>query len=199
MDSINAKKAAVLGLHWLNDIVAEDGAHGSVFYDQIRATNVIGSTQKLLSAARAYSAAVIYTRVAFRPDHSDLVINCPLYEVARDLNALVDGTWGSEIVAELEPQPGDHVISNTRLSGFMNSSLEFMLRNAGIDTLILSGVATNMTVESTARAASDLGFRTIVVSDCVCADASTTHEASLGNMSVLGEVVPLNEVVAAFS
>jgi nicotinamidase-related amidase len=62
---------------------------------------------------------------------------------------------------------------------------------------VITGVATNMSVESTARSAGDLGYRTIVVSDACSAAAPEVHEASLASLGMLGEVITAADVLAA--
>ena len=75
-------------------------------------------------------------------------------------------------------------MSGSPLSGLAGSDLPERLRAAGIDTLLITGVATNLTVEQTARHGTDLGFTVHVVSDCVCAPTPEIGAASLGNLDL---------------
>jgi nicotinamidase-related amidase len=88
-------------------------------------------------------------------------------------------------------------VTHQRVSGFVGSELDTVLRGRGVDTVVITGVATNMSVESTARSAGDLGYRTIVVSDACSAAAPEVHEASLASLGMLGEVVTAADVLAA--
>jgi nicotinamidase-related amidase len=83
-----------------------------------------------------------------------------------------------------------------RVSGFHGTDLDVVLRGAGIDTVIVAGVATNMAVESTARASADLGYRTLVVSDACSTTSETAHNASLASMAMLGGVVTTDDLLA---
>jgi biuret amidohydrolase len=74
---------------------------------------------------------------------------------------LVEGSAKAEIVPQLTAQDGDVVLTHKRVGGFSASQLDVILRARGIDTVLFAGVATNASVESTARQASDLGYRTI--------------------------------------
>jgi len=93
-----------------------------------------------------------------------------------------DGSHGAAIVDELSPQQGDTVVTHQRIGGFHNSELDATLRHAGIDTVVFVGVATNASVEGTARVASDLGYRTVVVSDACSAATPAAHAASLESL-----------------
>jgi nicotinamidase-related amidase len=84
----------------------------------------------------------------------------------------------------------DTVSDNQRLSGLAASDLPERLTAAGVTTLLLTGVATNLTVEQTARAATDLGFTTYVVADCVAAADPATHAASLANLELASAGCP---------
>ncbi len=110
---------------------------------------------------------------------------------------LLDGTSAAEIIDELEPQTDDWVVTNTKVSAFAASDLDGRLRAAGIDTVVLFGVATNLCVESTGRAAGDLGYRVVIVSDACEAATDRAHEATLESFVVLGEVATADEVLAA--
>lgn len=74
------------------------------------------------------------------------------------------------------------VVDNPKLSGLAGNDLASRLSDQGVDTLFLTGVATNLTVEQTARHATDLGFTAHVVSDCVTAADDAAHTASPANL-----------------
>lgn len=192
-------RTAVVGLHWQHDVVSADGAFGSQFAAEAERTEVVPATAKLVAGARSAGVFVVHMRIAFQPGYADMVPNAPLYQATRQRNALVEGTPGAEIVADLAPLAGDLVLTNNRAGGFSNSSLDFVLRARGVDTLLITGVATNITVESTARQASDLGYRAVVLGDCSSADSWAGHQASLSVLNVLADVSTSTEAIAAFS
>ena len=75
------------------------------------------------------------------------------------------GTWGAAPVDGLEPQSGDHVVEKMRMNGFYDTRLDTLLRGLGVETLIITGAWTNMSIEHTARHAADAGYRAVVASD----------------------------------
>lgn len=194
---IDVTRTAVVGCHWLHDIVSSAGAFGGMFGAEVERTGVVKKTAEVFEGARSRGLQIVYTRVCFQPGHSDLVVSNPLFGAVAQLSALVDGTPGAQIIDELRPQPGDLVVSNNRVSGFVNSSLDFLLRNRDITTLVLTGVATNITIESTARMATDLGYRTIVLSDCVSAGDQENHDAALRTLGLLAEVSNADDFFSA--
>ena len=91
--------------------------------------------------------------------------NAPLFQGVKDANALVRGTWGAAPAEGLEPQDGDHVVEKMRMNAFYETRLDILLRGLGVETLIITGAWTNMSIEHTARHAADAGYRAVVASD----------------------------------
>lgn len=88
-----------------------------------------------------------------------------------------------ELHSGVKPQSGDIVIEKPTASIFIGTYFEYMLRNRGIETIIFTGIATEIGVESSARDASNRGFYPIIVSDCVSSMDRQAHERSLENMA----------------
>ena len=108
----------------------------------------------------------------------------------------MDGTPGAAIVDELAPAAGrrrGHPPASRRLPGQRRSTR--LLRGSGIDTVVFVGVATNLSVEGTARVASDLGYRTVVVADACSAAPPAAHAASLESLGLLAEIVTADELL----
>jgi nicotinamidase-related amidase len=156
---------------------------------------VLANCRRLLDAARAGGVQAIFTRVAFRPGYADANPHSPARKLGDLL--LVD-TWGTEIVEELRPLPGETLITKKRSSAFFGSELEIVLRGLGVRSLILTGGATNRAVESTARDAHAYDYEVLVVADACAATKPELHEASLRSMAdFFGSVYTTDEVLAA--
>jgi nicotinamidase-related amidase len=196
---LNPSSTAVIAVHMQKDIVSADGALGGFFAAQATERDVVGVTGKLLDAARAAGATVIYTRVAWLPGYPDLVANSPLLAMTMQAQALIDGTDKAEIVPQLTPQGSDIVLTHKRVGGFSASQLDVILRSRGIDTVLFAGVATNASVEGTARQASDLGYRTIIVADACSAADPGAHDASIASLGLLAEITNSAEVIDALT
>jgi hypothetical protein len=82
----------------------------------------------------------------------------------------MEGTPAVEVIDDVAPLPDEPVVRGRAANGFDRTELDTMLRLARVDNLVFAGIATDVAVESTVRAASDLGYRTVVVSDACTAD-----------------------------
>jgi len=197
--NIDRTTTAVIAVHLERDIVGGDGAMAGFFHEQVVERDVLATAARFLELARRTGVPVIYTRVAFAPDYSDMHANSPLLAGTRDSLALRDGTPGAEIVEEVAPGPDDIIITHQRVGGFEGSTLQHELDVRHIDTIVMLGVATNASVESTARRASDLGYRVIVLEDACSAATQEAHDATIGSLGLLGEVSTTAEVAAALA
>lgn len=90
-----------------------------------------------------------------------------------------DGTWGHQIVDELQPGAGELVIKKHRSDGFHQTNLDLILRDNGIKTVIATGVVTEGCVDSTVRSALFHDYYAVVPTDCVASQVRAKHDASL--------------------
>ncbi len=194
---LDPRTTAVIAVHMMRDVVTHGGAFGQFFGEGVERHRIVDRVAQLLAAARAAGSPVVYTRVVFRPGHPDLVVNCPLLGVVAQTGAVEDGTPGAEIVPELAPSGSDLVVDHQRLTGFHGTELDVLLRGRGITTVVFAGVATNVSVEGTAREAVNLGYRTLIAADACSAASDAAHQASLETFGLLGEVVTVEEIAAA--
>jgi nicotinamidase-related amidase len=197
MTSFDPTRTAIVAVHFQNDIVGPDGAFSGFFRAEVERTGVLATAARLLDGARAAGARVVYTRVAWKTDQSDLNPNSPILGIVAQTKCLTDDTPGAAITSEVAPADGDTVITHQRVGGFQDSALDATLREAGIDTVVFTGVATNFSVEGTARVASDLGYRTVVVSDACSAASDAVHAASLESLGLLAEITTTDELLVA--
>jgi ureidoacrylate peracid hydrolase len=111
---------------------------------------------------------------------------------------LLQNTPATEVIDAVAPQGEDPVIKGQGASGFEGTSLDTILRVAGIQNLVLVGIATDVAVESTVRAACDLAYRPIVVSDGCLTDTDEAHVNSLAVIKKwFGEIATADEVLTA--
>ncbi len=98
---------------------------------------------------------------------------------------MAPGSRDREIPDTVTPSPEDIVFEKSTANIFLATNFEFMLRNRNITTILFTGIATEIGVESSARDAANRGFYPVVVSDCVSSMDPAAHERSLKNMSRL--------------
>jgi len=182
---LDPHRTAVVAVHLQGDVVTRDGAFGGFFADMVERTGVLGRSAELIGAARDAGAKIAYTRVVFSEGHPELIVNNQLFQVIDQVRCCADGTPGAAIVPEVAPEEGDLVVGHHRVTGTHGSALVGELRGAGVDTVLVLGVATNLSVEGTARNLVEEGFDTFVVTDCCTAADQATHDASIASLGLL--------------
>lgn len=162
---------------------------------------VLPNLRSLLTFFRTRGMRVLFTTVGPQLPSGDDLPYSFRYQYQSAL-ALGDGTGihaGSPefaIVDELRPGPEELIIHKVSRSAFAATGLENILRNIGIDQLVIGGGATHACVESTGRAASDLGFQVAVVDDACISQFPLLHDATMINFHMsMGRVVTTREVV----
>jgi nicotinamidase-related amidase len=154
--TIEAQRCALLVIDAQREYFDHDGA----LYTP-NAMGIMEPLQRLLGAARRHGVAVIYVRHEFAADGSDVGRMADF----DDTPSFIEGTRHAEIVNELAPLPGEPVVAKTRYSAFVNTRLESVLKTAGIDTVIVTGLMTQYCSVTTARHAHDLDYRVVFVHD----------------------------------
>ena len=156
---------------------------------------VIANCIELLTAARAAGVQPFLVHVDFAPNGADML------RVASDEPMRAAGEmppdW-SELIPELNRQPGDVVILKRQWGAFYGTHLELQLRRRGITTIILCGIATEFGVESTARDAYERGFEQVFASDAMTGRSAESHASSIRHIFPrMGRVRSTAEIVAA--
>jgi len=139
------------------------------FMTAAQSADAIACVPDLIAMARGAGVMVIHVVVAFRPGHPEVSPRNPLFSWAKANEIAVAGTEGAAIHPVAAARDGEPIVVKHRLSPFVGTDLETLLRASGIDTLVLAGVHTSGVVLSTVRHAGDLDYRLVVVRDC-CAD-----------------------------
>jgi nicotinamidase-related amidase len=122
-----------------------------------------------VAAARAAGVPVVYVRVAFREGAPEVSRRNLTFSRLAGSETFTETSPATQIHPAVAPQPGDVVVTKRRVSAFSGSDLDAVTRGLGVDTLVLTGIATSGVVLSTLRQAADLDFRLTVLRDG-CAD-----------------------------
>jgi nicotinamidase-related amidase len=122
-------------------------------------------------AARDAGVLVIYVTVAFRPGYPEVSPRNRSFSALAGSGRFNDGDPATAVHPAVAPAAGDVIVAKRRVSAFAGSDLDVVLRSAGIESLVLAGVATSGVVLSTLRQAADLDYQLTVLSDgCLDAD-----------------------------
>lgn len=156
----------------------------------------------IIESAREREVAIIYTKITPLP--TDYNSSWSIYttmkrygidDPAKLPQFMKPGTADADIHADVTPSDKDMIINKHTASIFIGTHFEYMLRNKGIDTIVFTGISTELGIDSNARDASNRGFYPVVVKDCVSSRDKEMHEASLKILSRLCIVVSSAEVI----
>jgi len=156
----------------------------------------VGPCKAVLDAARAADMLIIHTREGHRPDLSD----APKAKIERGHPSvrigapgpmgriLIRGEPGHDIIKELYPIPGEPVIDKPGKGAFYATDLDALLRNFGVQHLLVCGVTTEVCVNTTVREANDRGYRCVVLADCCASYFPEFHEMGLNMIKAQGAI-----------
>jgi len=132
-------------------------------------TGTIPQVKRLADAFRKAGRPVVYVASMLKPDYSDAQI--PYWRFGRPAGGnrtfIVEGTWSAQIVDELKPRGGEHVVVKEGFGGFSSTPLDTILRNMGVTSCVVSGVTTCVCVSTTIRGGVEHNYRMILVKDAV--------------------------------
>lgn len=179
------QNAAVLALHWQVNVIRPEGFFGPMLAEPVAASGVVQRAADFHKQAAELGLPIVFTRFTVPEDEGRLVRNTGFMEsVGAAQHEFRPDATGSRLIEEMADQ-ADHIVDNQKLSGLAGNDLPRWLVENDIDTLFLTGVATNLTVEQTARHGTDLGFTVYTVADCVTAADPQVHTASLSNIALV--------------
>jgi ureidoacrylate peracid hydrolase len=203
--TIDRHRTAALVVDMQNDFGAKGGMFDRAGIDISVIRSVVEPTARVLRALRQVGIPVVYLKMGYQPDLSDLgaadspnrIKHQPLAvgtTVAtpdgRPSRVLIRDTWNTDILPELTPQAGDLVLYKTRYSGFYGTDLDRILQSRGVTSLIVTGCTTSICVESTIRDAMFRDYRCVLLEDCAAEPighglSRSNHEASLLTIQLL--------------
>ena len=158
---------------------------------------VLEHAANVLDAARTSATPVVHVRLAFDPSYELRTNRSARFDVYATERAMLVGSPEADIVSTLAPLESEPVINKGGVDAFVGTALLESLHGRGIRELILLGVATNLVVESTARHATDLGFRVQVVEDCCASFQADLHEFTVARiLPLFASVVSSGDVIA---
>lgn len=162
---------------------------------------VIGTIPPVKHLANAFRMAgrpVVYLAHVVKLDYSDAQF--PYWRLTPpggNRTFIVEGSWGAQIVDDLKPLNGEHLVVKKGFGGFSNTPLDTVLRAMGVTTCVVAGVMTGVCVSSTVRGGVEHNYRMIVVKDAVADVDREAHEVELRILRrVFADVRTVDEVVA---
>ena len=179
-----------------NDFLHPEGAYGRAGQCAPEIAALPGRLAPLAAALRAAGGWIVSTLFTLVPGRDGKpFISAHLKELRPFLGKgdFCPGAWGHQVVDEL--QPADLTVEKVAYSAFYMTRLEWVLRRAGIETLIVGGIVTNGGVASTVRDAHVRDLRTIVLADGCAAFRPEVHEAALADLATVSQIATCAEVL----
>ena len=163
---LEKNKTALLVIDMQNDNISAGGkSEGTGAVEHAQKQKIIPHISQLISAAHENNIPVIHNQFVVKNDGKAIGSNAPIFINMKNNQSAFSGTWGAKTVDRIDIAPEDFVLQRDRMSAFHGTELNTILKNLDIDTIIITGVWTNMAVEHTARDGADYGYKVIVVPD----------------------------------
>jgi nicotinamidase-related amidase len=194
--ALNLEHCALLIIDMQRDFLEAGGFGEMLGNDVSQLRRTIEPNRRLLAAWRAAGLPALHTREGHRPDLSDL----PPAKKIRGRSAtsigdpgpmgriLVRGEAGHDIVAELYPALGEPVIDKPGKGAFFATDLQAILQHRGVKQLVVTGVTTEVCVNTTVREANDRGYECVVLEDCVGSYFPEFHAMGLKMIKAQGGI-----------
>ena len=188
INSLNPKRTAIIVVDMQNAFVAD----GAPFYSDM-GNKILAPLARFLDRCRQDGFRIVYTEDCKLPGKS---------------NVLQEGLDGIKIHHRVSPKANEFVVRKYTYSGFFGTSMDIILRSGGIDTVVITGVCTDVCCLSTARDAFFLGYKVVFLSDltgtfafpdqgCGPGDAQAQHDMALRNVAFsTGRVMDSSEFLA---
>jgi len=178
-----------------NDFCSPRGAAAQRGLDIGAAVETVPRLVRLIEEARRVSLPVVYIKTT----HSEWTDSPSwLYRKPDNIDDKTcrEGTWGVEFYDGIAPLAHERVVTKHRYSSFINTDLNTVLKAKGVESVLVTGVTTNVCVETTARDAFMYDYYVTLVSDCSAAYNQALHEATLQNIRQhFGTVATSGEVI----
>lgn len=179
-------KIALICIDFINDIVTKWWKVTWKWYlDFVTKNNTLNNVKLLQDKFRIKDLDIFHVKISFPKDYNNHPTTSPLFWKAKEFEIFKEWTWWTEFSDLVKPLNLEEIILKTRISSFYKTNLEEILRKKWINTIYISGVSTDLAVESTVRDAHDRDFNVIVVSDCC---AWTNYEDHINSLKILEKI-----------
>ncbi|MHC0038754.1 cysteine hydrolase family protein [Pseudoneobacillus sp. C159] len=178
---LRGKKHAIVVIDMLNDFIGEKATLRCESGEKI-----VPEIRRLVDFAHDHNIQVIHVQEAHRVNDRDFRV--------RPVHA-IKGTWGSQFIPELQPEEdkGDYVVQKRRHSAFSYTDFDLFCREEEIDTLVLTGVWTNVCVRSTASDGLYHGYNIICISDATASKDDDMHVSGLRDIDIFGDIMTVEQ------
>jgi nicotinamidase-related amidase len=193
-------KRAALVVNEMQNAIANRAYIETPLTGQVAASGIVVRINALTAAFRAAGAPVVFCTIAARrADFEGFRVNCALAAGIRRKGHLVEGTASAAIHDDLTVEASDIVCHRSHgMAPFTGTDLDATLRGYGIDTVVLTGVSTNIALPGAATEAVGLGYNVVLAEDCTAGATPETHQMQVTqHLPLLATVTDAASVMAA--
>ena len=181
IDRLNPLKTALVIVDVQNDFCHPEGAFAKKNVNLSHVEESVVTLTSFVEKCRQFNIPIIFVKTI----HSDWT-DSPSWlgrfgGTGKEFLVCRQNSWGAEFY-KVEPRTSDCIVTKHRFSGFSGTDLDLILKGKGIETLLISGVVTNVCVETTARDGFNLDYHVFLVEDCCGAYFPEEHAATLNNI-----------------
>jgi nicotinamidase-related amidase len=197
---MTAATTALMLVDLQNDFLHAKGAYARANCSAPALAALPARVAGVANAVRGWGGWTVATLFTLVPGRNGEPYVAPHLKALRPFLAkgdFVPGAWGQDVIDELKPV--DFKVEKVAYSAFHQSRLEFVLRKAGVTTLIFTGIVTNGGVASTLRHAHVLEFETVLLSDGCAAFKPEVHDTTVAALSAISPVATCAELIAALA
>jgi nicotinamidase-related amidase len=189
---IEARRAALLVIDVQNWVCRERARVDNGYFQSRLHDLMLPNLQRLLYAAREMGVEVMYTVIEnLTRDGRDRSLDYKISDIF-----VAKGSWDAKVVDTIAPAEDDIVLAKTSSSLFNSTNCDYLLRNLGIEHLIVTGLLTDQCVDHTIRDAADRGYRTICVSDACATLTDERHKNALFLFAGYCRALSTDDVIA---
>ncbi len=204
-EKVRPEHCAVLLVDVQNDFCAEGGAMHREGRDVTLAQAMIPRLSRLLDAARAAQVQCVWIRNVYNTGPNWYLSEVWLEQAKRrrkgnytQFPVCEPGAWNGDFY-QIRPRENEVIVTKHRYGAFEGTDLDLVLRSKGIRTVIVTGIATNVCCETTARQAFLRDYYVVFTSDCTATFTPQMHETTLANIDqFFGEVATADQVMGCW-
>lgn len=189
---LDPRRTALIVIDVQNWAFAEPARAANASFQECLRHRVLPNLQRIIAHAREAGAEVMYTVIEnLTHDGRDRSLDYKLSGLF-----VAKGSWEAGVVDAIAPADDDIVLAKTSSSLFNSTNCDYLLRNLGIEHLIVAGLLTDQCVDHTIRDAADRGYRAICVSDACASLTAERHEQALSLFAGYCSTLSTEEVIA---
>ena len=186
---------ALILIDFINEIVHESGKLASKGYSNfVKNNNVFQNLSFAIKKARENNILIVHIKVGFSENYNEQPKSSPLFGKAHEFQALKLDSWATEFHEEIDIKKDDIILTKHRVNAFYATPLDLILKNNKINSILVAGVATDLTVSNAVRDAHDRDYQVTILADCCAAANNEDHKTALLSLKKLSSVKNSKEV-----